>query len=350
MHPNRFAARRGPILQALGRQGTVVTIGNYDGVHLGHQAVLHTQKRLAARLSLPTVALVFEPQPREYFDPRSAPPRLTRLREKYLLLRDYGIDHFVCLRFGAGLAALTAEDFVDRVLIEHLGARGLAVGGDFRFGQGRRGDYALLRALGQTRGVEVLRVPPFERDGTRVSSTRVREALARGDLSAASRLLGRPYAIFGRVVHGEKRGRTWGYATANIPLRRLSAALRGIFVAQVRGFGPRPLPAVAYVGPRPALAGTHELIEVHVLDFDADLYGKALWVEFLHLLREDRTFDTLEALRAQIALDVEHARRLWAQGSGIDGLGIEGLWTEGSGSPRSSAHTAGDHALGGSAP
>jgi len=344
MPPDRFSPRRGPILQALGRQGAVVTIGNYDGVHLGHQAVLHAQRHVAARLSLPTVALVFEPQPREYFDPRSAPPRLTRLREKYLLLRDYGIDHFVCLRFGAGLAAETAEDFVDRVLIERLGARGLVVGDDFRFGQGRRGNYALLCALGQARGVEVLRVPAFERDGERVSSTRVREALARGDLSAASRLLGRPYAIFGRVVPGEKRGRTWGYATANIPLRRRSSAVRGIFVARVRGFGPRPLPAVAYVGPRPALAGTHELLEVHLLDFDADLYGETLWVEFLHLLREDRTFDTLKALRAQMALDVEHARRLWAEGTGMDA--IEGLWTEGSGC---STPTAGDHALGGSA-
>ncbi|MCA1671223.1 MAG: bifunctional riboflavin kinase/FAD synthetase [Actinobacteria bacterium] len=344
MPPDRFSPRRGPVLQALGRQGAVVTIGNYDGIHLGHQVVLHAQRRVAARLSLPTVALVFEPQPREYFDPQSAPPRLTRLREKYLLLRDYGIDHFVCLRFGAWLATLTAEDFVDRVLIERLGARGLVVGDDFRFGQGRRGDYALLCALGRARGVEVLRVPAFERDGERVSSTRVREALARGDLSAASRLLGRPYAIFGRVVHGEKRGRTWGYATANIPLRRRSSAVRGIFVARVRGVGTRPLPAVAYVGPCPALAGTHELLEVHVLDFDADLYGEALWVEFLHLLREDRTFDTLEALRAQIALDVEDARRLWAQGTGTDA--IEGLWTEGSGS---SSPTAGDHALGGRA-
>lgn len=345
MHPNRFAPRRGPVLQALGRQGAVVTIGNYDGVHLGHQAVLHAQRGVAARLSLPTVALCFEPQPREYFNPRSAPPRLTRLREKYLLFRDYGIDHFVCLRFGAGLATQTAEDFVDRVLIERLGARGLVVGDDFRFGQGRRGDYVLLCALGQARGVEVVGVPAFERDGARVSSTRVREALARGDLSAASRLLGRPYAIFGRVVHGEKRGRRWGYPTANIPLRRRSPAVRGIFVARVRGLGPRPLPAVAYVGPRPALAGTHELLEVHVLDFDADLYGEALWVEFLHLLREDQTFATLEALRAQIALDVEDARRLWAEGMNIDGLGIEGLGTEGSGR---STPTAGDHALGGS--
>jgi riboflavin kinase/FMN adenylyltransferase len=344
MPSDRFSSRRGPVLQALGRQGAVVTIGNYDGVHLGHQAVLRTQKHLAARLSLPTVALVFEPQPREYFDPRSAPPRLTRLREKYLLLRDYGVDHFVCLRFGAELAAQTAEDFVERVLIERLGARGLVVGNDFRFGQGRRGDYALLCALGQARGVEVLRVPAFERDGARVSSTRVREALARGDLCAASRLLGRPYAIFGRVVHGEKRGRTWGYATANIPLRRRSSAVRGIFVARVRGLGPQPLPAVAYVGPRPALAETRELLEVHVLDFDADLYGEALWVELLHLLREDRTFATLEALRAQIALDIEHARRRWTQG--IDGLGIDGLWTEGSGS---STPTARDDTLGGRA-
>ncbi|MGH2671098.1 MAG: riboflavin biosynthesis protein RibF, partial [bacterium] len=215
MHPKRFAPRRGPVLQALGRWGAVVTIGNYDGVHLGHQAVLHAQRRVAARLSLPTVAVVFEPQPREYFDPQSAPPRLTRLREKYLLLRDYGIDHFMCLRFGAGLAVQTPEDFVDRVLIERLGARGLVVGDDFRFGQRRQGDYALLCALGQARGIEVVGVPAFERDGARVSSTRVREALARGDLSAASRLLGRPYAIFGRVVHGAKRGRTWGYATAN---------------------------------------------------------------------------------------------------------------------------------------
>ncbi len=337
-------------------QGAVVTVGNYDGVHLGHQAVLRTQKHLAARLSLPTVALVFEPQPREYFDPRSAPPRLTRWREKYLLLRDYGIDHVVCLRFGAALAGQTAEDFVDRVLIERLGARGLVVGDDFRFGHGRRGDYVLLRALGQARGVEVLCVPACAHDGARVSSTRVREALARGDLAAASHLLGRPYAIFGRVVHGEKRGRTWGYATANIPLRRRSAALCGIFVARVRGLGPcslfsRPLPAVAYVGRRPALAGTEELLEVHVLDFAADLYGKALWVEFLHLLRRDRTFDTLEALRDQIALDVEHARCLWAEGTGIDGLGIEGLRTEGLGtdglgSPGSSTHTAVEHALG----
>ncbi len=339
MHPDRFPHARDPALRALGRPGTVVTVGNYDGVHLGHQAVIEAEMRLAARLSLPTVALVFEPQPREYFDPRSAPPRLTRLREKYLLLRDYGIERVVCLHFGAALAALLPEEFVDRILIERLNARGIVVGDDFRFGRGRRGDYALLRALGAARGLEVRRVPACECDGARVSSTGVREALARGDLPAASRLLGRPYALYGRVVHGDRRGRALGFPTANIPLRRRAAAVRGIFVASVRGLGPRPLPAVAYVGPRPALGGTREWLEVHLLDFGAQIYGQALWVDLLHRIREDRGFDSLEALRTQIALDVAEARRLLAQG----------LWTDesGTGAMQIAARKAGKRVLAG---
>jgi riboflavin kinase/FMN adenylyltransferase len=312
MHRYRFALARGPALEAVARRGSVVTIGNYDGVHLGHQAVLQAARGAAARLSLPTVALIFEPQPREYFDPVGAPPRLTRLREKYLLLREIGIDHVLCLRFGARLAGQAPEDFVERFLIEGLGARALTVGQDFRFGRGRRGDHALLCALGQARGIEVMAVPSYEQDGARISSTRVREALGCGDLAGASRLLGRPYAIFGRIAHGDQRGRQLGCATANIPLRRRSAALCGIFVVAVRGLGPEALPGVAYVGSRPAVGGTLAVLEVHLLDFDADLYGELVWVEFLHQLREDRMFDSLEGLGAQIARDVEEARRFWA--------------------------------------
>lgn len=334
MPPHRFLHLHDPPLHALGREAAVVTIGNYDGLHLGHQAVLHAQRALAARLSLPTVALIFEPQPREYFEADSAPPRLTCLREKVLLLRGLGIDRIVCLRFGPALAALAPEDFVARILIGGLGARGIVVGDDFRFGRQRRGDTALLCALGQARGVEVVRVAACERDGVRVSSTRVREALLSGDMAAASRFLGRPYALYGRVVHGDRRGRILGYPTANIPLRRRAAAVCGIFAARVRGLASRALPAVAYIGPGPARGGARALLEVHLLDHEADLYGLTMWVDLLHRIREDRSFATAEALRAQIALDVAEARRLWAEGplvveSEIGKVGIEASGKDG---------------------
>ncbi|MGH8507096.1 MAG: bifunctional riboflavin kinase/FAD synthetase [Gammaproteobacteria bacterium] len=292
------------------QRGCVASVGNFDGVHLGHQAVCSELKRVGERLGLATAVIVFEPQPQEYFQPEAAPPRLTRLREKYELLKAQDIDRFVCLRFDQAFAELPAQAFVKQILVSGLGVRSVVAGADFRFGKGREGDYRMLVALGSRYGFSVVQPPVFEIAGERVSSTRVRRALSEGDMSRARRLLGRGYAIRGRIVHGEKRGHAFGFATANIELRRNRSPLRGIFAARVGGIGRTPLPGVAYLGSRPALGGTRDLLEVHIFDFSQDCYGQDVAVEFVAKLRDDRRFESVETLTHQIALDAKQARKL----------------------------------------
>jgi riboflavin kinase/FMN adenylyltransferase len=289
-------------------RGCAVTIGNFDGVHLGHQAVLRRLKEGARALRVPAVVMLFEPQPLEHFRPEAAPARLMRLREKLTALREQGVDRVLCVRFNARFAGLSAEAFMERVLCDRLGARLVLVGEDFRFGAGRRGDIELLRAAGPELGFAVETAPTFALDGERVSSTRVRAALAAGELETAARLLGRPYRICGRVAHGDKLGRTLGVPTANIRLFRRRAPLHGIFVVELEGMEPRALPGVASVGTRPTVDGTTLLLEVHLLDFDRDIYGAQVAVEFRRRLREERRFESLEALRAQMRRDIEQAR------------------------------------------
>ena len=299
-----------------GDRGCVATIGNFDGVHLGHRAVF---RRLLARgraLGLPATVITFEPQPMEFFAPDRTPARLTRLREKLKALADCGIARVMVLEFGPRLAAVAPPDFVRRLLLEGLGVRYLLVGDDFRFGQGRGGDYALLRSMGAAAGAagfEVEDQHTITQGDERISSTRVREALARGDLDQARRLLGRPYRMQGRVGHGDRRGRTIGFPTANLDLHRRVSPLRGVFAVRVHGLGGAPHPGVANIGTRPTVGGQGCRLEVHLFDFDQDLYGRHLEVEFSLRLRDEQRFDSFETLRRQIALDAAAARAFLAR-------------------------------------
>ncbi len=286
----------------------VATIGNFDGVHLGHRAVFRRLLEQGQALGLPATVIIFEPQPMELFAPDSAPARLTRMREKIAAIDENGISRIVVLEFGPRLAAMPARDFVNQLLVGGLGVRFLLVGDDFRFGHNREGDYALLQAIGHDQGFAVENVHTIKHADERISSTRIREALARGDLNQARHLLGRPYTICGRVAHGYKRGRTIGFPTANINLHRRVSPLRGVFVVRVHGIGPEPLPAVANIGNRPTVAGTEYRLEVHLFDFDRDIYGAHLRVEPLLRLRDEQRFESFDALRAQIHRDAVAAR------------------------------------------
>ena len=291
----------------------VATIGNFDGVHLGHQAVLGQLAEHARERRLPTTVVTFEPQPQEYFQPDRAPARLTRFREKMVALQRYAVDQVLCLRFDDRLAALSAEAFVTEILVQGLHVRYLTIGDDFRFGRGRAGDFAFLEASGRRYGFDVVRMPTFEIDGQRVSSTRVRAALAAGDLAQAALLLGRPYRMLGRVAHGDKRGRTIGFPTANIFLHRRRTPVAGVFAVELYGVPDEPVPGVANVGTRPTVDGTRALLEVHLLDFTGNIYGRHVAVEFLHRLRDERRFESFAALRRQIDLDVAEARAWFAR-------------------------------------
>lgn len=298
-------------------RGCVATIGNFDGVHLGHQAILTQLSRQAARLRLPRLVITFEPQPQEFFASPTAPPaRLMRLREKLVALDGLGIERMLCLKFDHGLAAMPAEVFIEQLLVDRLGIRYLVVGDDFRFGYRRLGDFALLVKAGQRHGFEVADTASHLLDGERVSSTRIRQALAQGDLELATRLLGRPYDICGRVAHGDQLGRTLGFPTANIHLHRRLTPIGGVYAVLMSGAGLRPWPGIANIGRRPTVSGKDERLEVHLLDFRGDLYGRHVKVDFLHYLRPERRFDSLDALRRQIRQD-EYAARGWFAVQGI---------------------------------
>ncbi len=293
-------------------RGCVATIGNFDGVHLGHQTVIGQLAEKASELRLPTVVVLFEPQPQEYFQPTDAQARLMRLRDKLMALKRYSVDRALCLRFGAPLADMPAEDFIRTILAEGLGVRYLVVGDDFRFGRRRAGDFGMLQKAGAQYGFAVAPMQTFSVDGARVSSTRIREALAAGDLGCAARLLGRGFRMSGRVAHGDKRGRTIGVPTANIHLHRKVTPVRGVYVVETFGVGDGPVAGVANVGIRPTVEGTRTLLEVHLLDFDGDIYGRQVSVEFLHKLRDERRFASFDELKARIDQDIGEARA-WLQ-------------------------------------
>jgi riboflavin kinase / FMN adenylyltransferase len=287
------------------------TIGNFDGVHLGHQAMLRRVTGAARERRLESCVLTFEPHPREFFSPGSAPTRLSSLREKCALLAACGIGRVHVQRFAGAFAALAPEAFVERVLVRALKARWVLVGDDFRFGARRAGDAALLRRLGAPHGVEVQTMPDVVRDGQRVSSSAVRRALETGDLAGAEALLGRPYSISGRVVHGDKLGRALGFATANVQLRHNRPPLTGIYAVRVYGIGDQARPGAASLGVRPTVTASGKaVLEVHLLDFSGELYGTHLRVEFMHKIRDEEKFSDLESLRAQIARDCDAARAL----------------------------------------
>lgn len=288
--------------------GCVATIGNFDGIHLGHQAVIGQLADEAARLECPAVVITFEPQPMEYFVPDKVPARLTRFREKIVVLRRFAVDRVLCLRFNRYLAGLSADEFIQRILVDGLGIRYLVVGDDFRFGKDRTGDFQQLVEAGERHGFQVVNMHTFSVDNERVSSTRIRQALEADDLPGAERLLGRDYRMSGRVVHGEKLGRQLGYPTANIYLHRKASPLQGIFVVEVYGLAGEPLPGVASLGTRPTVDGKKVLLEVFLFDFDRDIYGEHLQVSFLHKLRDEEKFASLETLTAKIAEDVQRAK------------------------------------------
>ncbi len=292
--------------------GCVATIGNFDGVHLGHQAILRQLAEQGRSLELPLTVITFEPQPQEFFAPEAAPARLMRLREKLLALRQYGVERVLCLEFDQRLAAVPARTFIDQVLVSKLGIRYLIVGDDFRFGHGREGDFELLRQVGREQGFQVANTHSYIYQGQRVSSTRIREALARGELELAEGLLGRPYSICGRVAHGDKRGRTLGFPTANIHLHRRSTPLAGVYAVRMHGVGAEAVAGVANLGRRPTVNGLRVQLEVHLFDFQQDIYGRHVQVEFLVFLRPEQRFDSLDALQRQIQADSARARAFFA--------------------------------------
>ena len=290
--------------------GSVVTIGNYDGVHLGHQHMLSTVTARARDLGLPATVVTFEPTPREYFEGDAAPARLMRLREKLAALPLYGVERVVVLRFDRHMQAMGADEFVERLLVCGLGARHVVVGHDFHYARRREGNIDTLRAAGARHGYAVEEVGRFLVDGERVSSSLVRDALGRGDLARAGLLLGRAYRMAGRVRRGQQLGRRLGYPTANLALHRKVVPLWGVFAVRVSGAGLVDHPAVASLGTRPTIDGTEPLLEVHVFDHDGDLYGRYLDVDFVRRLRDERRFESLDALVEQMHRDAAEAREV----------------------------------------
>lgn len=290
--------------------GSVVCIGAFDGLHLGHQALVrHTLSRARA-MGTEAVVLSFEPLPREFFAPAAPPPRLMLPRTKAERLFAMGIDQLGLLRFDRRFSSLSAEDFVHRVLVQRLAAREVWVGPEFRFGKGRAGDIALLRSMGEALGFAAGEIEPVQVEGERVSATRIREALRAGDFATAARFLGRPYAIGGHVVPGRQLGRTLGFPTANLRFGGKTPALSGIYATWVHGVGDAPRASVSSLGTRPTVDGVEPLLEAHLFDFDGDLYGRRIEVEFVAKLRDELKFSDLPALTAQMHRDAAQAREI----------------------------------------
>jgi len=288
---------------------SAVTIGVFDGVHRGHQEVLAHLKREAQSLGLQTAVITFEPMPGEFLFPDKAPPRLMTFREKYQALEKLGIDYLLCLRFSDRLRTMSPRAFVEDIFVEGLNARYIAFGDDFRFGENRAGDLLFTEALSAEMGYQVVPTSTFDIQGERVSSTRIRAALARADFELAAELLGRPFKLSGKVLKGKQLGRTIGSPTANIALKRVKSPLHGVYAVRVTGGGLSDAPGVANVGVRPTVNdGTLANLEVHLFDFDGDLYGERLDVEFVIKLRDEKKFESLDALKAAIAEDQQTAR------------------------------------------
>lgn len=290
--------------------GCVLTIGNFDGVHLGHQAVLRQVSEQAEKLGLPSTIMTFDPQPLELFAKEKAPARLTRLRDKFVQLSKLKLERLLCVNFNEQFANLTADEFISDLLVKRLGVKFLVVGDDFCFGRGRKGNFDMLKQAGEKYGFEVVSTQSFCMQKLRVSSTAIRDALAQDQLDVAAEMLGRDYSISGRVSHGRKLGRTIGFPTANIPLKRCVSPVSGVYVVQVHGVSSTPIGGVANIGQRPTVNGVRQQLEVHLFDFNENLYGKQLEVALLKKLRDEKRFESFEALKAQIVLDAE-AARVW---------------------------------------
>jgi riboflavin kinase/FMN adenylyltransferase len=289
-------------------KGAVVTIGNFDGVHLGHQALLKKTIERAEELNTASLVIIFEPQPFEFFAKEKIAPRLTRWREKFCWLAHYGIDAVLVIRFNKQFASLTPDEFVDHILMDALEVKQIIVGDDFQFGRGRQGDFNFLQNKAKSAGFSVENMPSLSLDGERVSSTLVRNALANSDHEKVERLLGRPYTMQGRVVYGDKRGRTMGFPTANIYLHRPITPVQGVYAVRMHGINNKVLPGVANVGIRPTIGGTRSLLEVHLFDFAKEIYGRQVKVEFCKKLRDEKRYPNLDLLIEQIFKDASEAR------------------------------------------
>lgn len=296
------------------QQGGVITIGNFDGVHVGHQQLVARVIEKAKELHVPSLVVTFEPHPFEYFSQDHLTiPRLTRLREKFRAFADWGVDNVLILTFNQYLAYLSATDFVREILYAALHPAHIVIGDDFRFGRARLGDFALLKEMGQELGFTVEAMPTVIVDGERVSSTRVRKALANGDHALVKRLLGHPYYMLGRVRAGDQLGRQLGFPTANIYLHRKLTPVKGVYAVLVHGISDKPLPGAANVGIRPTVDGTRILLEVHLLDFNQDIYGCYVKVEFCEKLRDEVRYPNLDLLKEQIARDVVETRKYFTK-------------------------------------
>lgn len=284
--------------------GCVATIGNYDGVHLGHQKVLDFAKRAALELKLPLMVIIFEPYPEEFFTGKRL-LRLTNLREKLVLLGQQGVAWVLLLSFNAHFAEFTAKRFITEVLVKRLLVKYLVIGDDFVFGHKREGDYSLLKQEGKGYGFQVKQIPSFKIDGVRVSSSLIRIALMQGDLEIAAKFLGRPYTISGRIVHGDHLGRDLGFPTANIYLRKRKPPLPGVYAVKIYGLVKEALSGIANIGFRPTVGGKYQLFEVYIFDFNSDIYGKIVTVEFCKRIRDEEKFDSLTELQVQIRKDIE---------------------------------------------
>lgn len=291
--------------------GCVLTIGNFDGVHKGHHVVINSLAEKGKLLYLPVVVMVFEPQPLEFFLKCNAPSRLTRLREKVIHFKHLPIDYLLIVNFNQGFADLDPAYFIQEILIKRLNVRYLVVGDDFHFGKARCGNFALLQQAGNHFNFKVMDTVPCSVKGSRVSSTLIRDALNHGDLVTVRSMLGRDYSICGRVVHGHKLGYKIGFPTANIQMQRKNVPIQGVFAVSMTGIGEKSLYGVANVGTKPTVNGTTKmLLEVHLFNFDEDIYGKYVEVHFKHKIRREKHFQSVQDLKRQIQLDAIQAKTL----------------------------------------
>ncbi len=292
--------------------GCVLTIGNFDGLHLGHRAVIDKLAMKGKQMGLPVVVMLFEPQPLEYFLKDNAPSRLMRLREKTIGFLSLPVDQLLVMKFNRHLANYEAEDFVQDILIDKLNVKYLAIGDDFHFGKARRGNFALLKKMGKQAGFIVEDTPSLIIDGHRVSSTLIRDALGEGNLDLAKKMLGGDFSVCGRVAHGDKRGRTLGFPTANIEMFRKNTPITGVYAVTMTGIDNKEYYGVANLGTRPTVdGGSRVLLETHLFDFDREIYGAYVDVHFKHKIRNEIRFDSLDALKKQIQLDVQQARQFF---------------------------------------
>jgi riboflavin kinase/FMN adenylyltransferase len=287
--------------------GCVLTIGNFDGVHLGHARVITALIEKAKALNCTPAVMIFEPQPQELFSPETAPARLTRLRDKYILLKKLGVERLICVNFHREFACKSAEDFIEQLLVKQLGIKHLIIGDDFRFGKSRMGDFSLLKQAGEKFNFAVSDTASFKLEDCRISSTQIRTALEQDLLADAEKMLGRAYSIIGRVFHGDKRGRQLGFPTANVLLKRRVSPISGVYVVEVKTIE-HSFYGVANIGSRPTVSGIRQQLEVHIFNFNEDIYGQTIEVVMLKKLRDEIKFSSLDDLKKQISQDSEQAK------------------------------------------